>query len=178
MKKITQKNITFIKYNSYFMIIVAVISLFFILQDFYKSIQSVVPHYGWIYYMIRPIFAHKISELYIGYCWFFIAILSNYEKINMYPSWMPKIHYAKILYYSAIGMIPAIILAVYAWTQINFGTHQLSTNYMPLVETTNQLEVFVWRYYLAALVIAGGFYLKVMYKKAIILLTDIPDKTK
>ena len=70
-------------------------------------------------------------------------------------------------------MIPEMILAVYAWTQINFGTHAVSTNYLPRIATTDQLEIFVWRYYLAAVVIAAAVYIKVMYKKGIEFLLEM-----
>lgn len=55
-----------------------------------------------------------------------------------------------------------MILATYAWTIVNLGTSPLTTDYQPLVFRE---DGWVWRYYLAALIIAGAAFVPVATSK-------------
>lgn len=161
------KSKQFVKANSTFMIVVGMIAFFFIFLDFYKSIVKSIPMYGITGYLIGAIFHHKISEMIIGFCWFYVSIMKNYEKLGEFPSWMSEKRYGKFLYYSSIVMVFATVEAMYAWTLVNFGTHSTTTNYKPLIFNKDPLEVFVWRYYLAGLVVVGIIYVIQMMKKGL-----------
>ncbi len=162
----------FMKANITFMIVVGCIAFFFIFFDFYKSIVKSIPVYGLNGYLIGAIFHHKVSEIIIGFCWFFVSIMKNYEKMGELPKLIPKERYGKFLYYSSIVMIFAVVEATYAWTLVNLGTHVTTTNYKPLIFDRDPVEVFVWRYYLAALVVVGGIYIVQMMKKGLKLMEE------
>lgn len=147
--------------------IVGGIAFCILIWDFARTWLETSSRFGHLHYFARPIFAHKISELYIATCWVFISLMNQFEKMGEYPHWMQQKTYSTFLIYSSVGMIVATVIATYAWTQINFGTHVSSTNYEPLIFSENTLEVLVWRYYLAALVVSGGVYIVCMYKKGL-----------
>ena len=157
--QIPEKKLKFLKMNTYFMLVVITIAIFFLLKDFYESIIASIPKLGVVGYLTGPIFAHKISELYIGGWWVFVSMVSNYDKLGIMPTWITEKNYLKLLYLSAFGMIPAIILATYSWTIINLGTSPLTTNYTPLPLIKGQGEAMVWKYYLAVVILAGAGYI-------------------
>lgn len=154
-----------LRLNNIFMAIAGLIALFFLLQDFYHSVVRSLPTMGAVGYLTGPIFIHKISELIIGGCWFFVAFMSNQENAGLWPAWMPHERYGTFLRYSAVAVSVATVMATYAWTITNLGTSPLTTDFTPL--SLRPGEALVWRYYLGVLVVAGVIYTLVMGRKGL-----------
>lgn len=138
--------------NDAVLLIVGLAGLFFLLRDFYLSASNDIPVLGWAGYVTGPIFMHKVSEILLLILWGPVVWVSNYENSGLYPRNMPAERYYKWLRFSLIVAPMQIVLATYAWTIVNLGTSPLTTNYQPL---SLGEEGWVWRYYLAAIIVAG-----------------------
>ncbi|RMH72012.1 MAG: hypothetical protein D6675_05370 [Gemmatimonadetes bacterium] len=136
-------------------VLAVLIGGFFILRDFYLHAVRFLPELGVAGYLMHPIFCHKISELIIAGSWLFVAFMANHERARRYPSWMPPDRYQTVLKFTGIANLVAVILATYAWTVVNLGTSPSTTNFTPLVFRENG---WVWRYYLALLIIAAALH--------------------
>lgn len=138
--------------NDRILLVVLAIGLFFLLRDFFLSAAKDIPTLGVIGYLTGPIFTHKLSEILLLVFWMPVIWVSNYEMAGVYPNNMPPVRYYRILRYFLLVAPIQVMLATYAWTIVNLGTSPLTTNYEPLVYGE---DGWVWRYYLAAVIIAG-----------------------
>jgi hypothetical protein len=145
------------------MVSIVVIAGAFLLWDFYLSAAKDIPNIGMLGYLTGPMFTHKLSEIIIAGVWLWFAHMYNAEQANLWPSWMPPERYRRSLLFTAAAVFGATVLATYSWTIINLGTSARTTN---LADPPGIGEDWiVWRYYLGAVVMAGGAYLIVAMKK-------------
>ncbi|GIV98807.1 hypothetical protein [Roseiflexus sp.] len=150
--------------NDIVLLVVCIVGLFFLGRDFYLSASKDIPHLGWLGYVTGPIFAHKISEILLLGLWLPIVWMSNYENSGLYPNSMPPAKYYRLLRYQLLIAPIQIILATYAWTIVNLGTSSLTTDYSPLIFRE---DGWVWRYYLAIVIVAGAVFIPFASNKAI-----------
>jgi len=150
--------------NDIVFLLVVIVGLFFLGRDFYLSASKDIPHLGWLGYITGPIFAHKFSEILLLVLWLPIAWISNYENSGLYPNSMSPAKYYRLLRYLLLIAPIQITLATYSWTIVNFGTSSLTTDYSPLIFGE---DGWVWRYYLAIVIIAGAIFIPFASHKAI-----------
>lgn len=154
-----------LRWNDMLILSIVLVAGPFILRDLFLSFAKDVPRLGVLGYVTGPIFAHKLSEIFIAGAWIWFAFMYNHEKSNLYPSWMPPQRYQRSLHVTAIVMLWSTVLATYAWTILNFGTSVRTTN---LADPPGIGEEWlVWRYYLGAVVIAGGAYVMLAVGKIV-----------
>ncbi len=156
---------TELRYANIMMLVVTLVASIFLVWDFYISIAKDVPSLGILGYLTGPIFAHKLSEILIAGVWLWFAFMYNHEKANLWPRWMPQYLYYRFLHLTAIVALWAMVLATYAWTILNLGTSAQTTN----IANPPGIGVdgLAWRYYLGALVIAGGIYVMLAMRKIV-----------
>ncbi len=99
-----------------------------------------------------------------------VVWISNYENANCYPAKMPVERYYKLLRILIFVAPIQIILSTYAWTITNFGTSVMTTNYEPLIFRE---DGWVWRYYLAILIIAGTIFVPFANQKVMKLFNHV-----
>ncbi len=139
------------------------VGVFFLMSDLYRSVSMSIPKLGIVGYITGPMFAHKISEILLLLLWLPVAWVSNYEMSGLYPTRMPPERYYRLLRFLLFLAPFQVVLATYSWTIVNLGTSPLTTNYQPLVFGA---DGWVWRYYLAAVIIAGAAYTPFAARKA------------
>lgn len=159
--------------NDRVLFVVVVVGVVFLLYDFYRSIIIGVPRSGVIGYIIGPIFVHKISEILLLLLWLPIVWVSNYEMSNLYPARMPPERYYRLLRFLLFLAPLQIIMATYSWTIVNLGTSPLTTNEQPLIFGEHG---WVWRYYLAAVIIAGAAYIPFAVRKVVTLAVQLSQR--
>lgn len=142
--------------NDIVLLVVILVGFFFLGRDFYLFASRDLPKLGWIGFFTSPIFAHKVSEILLLILWLPSVWVSNYENSGAYPKAMPAAKYHRILRFLLFLAPLQIILATYAWTIVNFGTSSLTTDFTPLIFRE---DGWVWRYYLAILVLAGAAFI-------------------
>lgn len=156
--------------NDRILLVVVIIGLFFLLRDFYLSAIKDIPLLGWQGYITGPIFAHKVSEILLLILWLPSVWVFNYENSGLYPVKMPPAKYQRLLRYLLLIAPVQIVLATYAWTIVNLGTSPLTTDYHPLIFGE---DGWVWRYYLAILIVAGAVFVAFASHKAIRLTVEV-----
>lgn len=149
--------------NDIVLLVVVIVGLFFLGRDFYLSASKDIPHLGWLGYITGPIFTHKISEILLLGLWIPIAWMSNYENSGLYPNSMSPAKYYRLLRYLLLIAPIQIVLATYAWTIVNLGTSSLTTDYSPLIFGE---DGWIWRYYLAIVIVAGAVFIPFASNKA------------
>lgn len=159
--------------NDRVLFVVVVVGVVFLMYDFYRSISIGVPKSGFIGYLIGPIFAHKISEILLLLLWLPAAWVSNYEIAGLYPAKMPPERYYRLLRFLLFLAPLQVILATYSWTIVNLGTSPLTTNYQPLIFGE---DGWVWRYYLAAVIIVGAAYIPFAVRKVVRLAIQLSQR--
>jgi hypothetical protein len=154
---------TQLRYANYTMLSIVSVAGAFLLWDVYLSIAKDVPRLGVFGYVTGPMFAHKLSEIVIAGAWLWFALMYNHEKAKLWPAWMTTARYHRSLHLTAIVVLCATVLATYSWTILNLGTSARTTN---LAEPPGiGEEGFVWRYYLAGVIIAGVAYVMFAMRK-------------
>ncbi len=157
--------------NDRVLLFVVLVGGFFLMSDLYRSVRIGVPKLGIIGYITGPIFAHKISEILLLLLWLPVVWVSNYEMSGLYPTRMPPERYYRLLRFLLFLAPLQVILATYSWTIVNLGTSPLTTNYQPLIFGE---DGWVWRYYLAAVIIAGAAYIPFAARKVVALAVQLP----
>ncbi|MCB0303766.1 MAG: hypothetical protein KDI38_08305 [Calditrichaeota bacterium] len=153
------------KQNNIILLMVAGIGGCFLLYDLYGSIIGHLRQHDLLSYWVSPIFAHKISELIIGYAWILAGALYNFAKANYWPAWISPKRYR--LYLQVTSALTGIfsIVATYAWVTIMLGTSAHTTDYIPISMREGE-DAVVWGVYLGCLILAGLVYTLLMSRKS------------
>ena len=148
---------------NYTMLIIVSIACVFLAWDFSHSVAKDVPRIGVVGYVTGPMFSHKVSEVLIAGAWLWFAALHNFEKADLWPSWLPPERRRRSLHVTAIVVLWATVAATYAWTILNLGTSARTTN---IVDPPGIGEDgLVWRADLGAVVLAGGAYVMFAFRR-------------
>lgn len=161
--------------NDKVLLFVVIVGFLFLLSDLYRSANVGIPKLGVINYLTGPIFAHKISEILLLFLWLPIAWVSNYERSGLYPNKMPRERYYRLLRFQLFLAPFQVVLATFSWTIVNLGTSPSTTDYQPLIFGE---DGWIWRYYLAAVIIAGIAYLPFAAHKAIALAVQKSEEAR
>lgn len=152
-----------VRLSSYMFLVAIPLGNLAFFWDFFLSATKDIPTLGVLGYLTGPIFAHKLSEILIVNAWLWFAYMMFAERTQRWPTWMPAHRYYRSLYFIALVVLWATVLAAYAWTILNFGTSARTTNLA--VPPGLGEDAIVWRYYLAAVVVAGGAYVMLVLTK-------------
>jgi len=158
--------------NDIALLVVAIVGLIFLVRDFYLSASKDIPHLGWLGYITGPIFAHKTSEILLLTLWLPSVWMFNYENSGLHPSIMPPAKYYRLLRFLLLIAPIQIVLATYAWTIVNLGTSSLTTDYSPLIFGE---DGWIWRYYLAIVIVAGAVFIPFASHKAMQLAIEVSN---
>jgi hypothetical protein len=158
--------------NDRVLLVVVIVGLFFLLRDFYLSASRDIPTLGAIGYISGPIFAHKVSEILLLVLWFPVVWMFNYEVSGLYPDKMSPARYHRWLQWLLLVAPIQIVLATYAWTVVNLGTSPSTTGFQPLVFGA---DGWVWRYYLAVVIVAGMAFIPFVSRKVARLAVQISE---
>lgn len=154
-----------VKQNNIILLIVAGIGGCFLLYDLYSSIIGHLRQHDLLSYWVSPIFAHKISELIIGYAWILAGALYNFEKANFWPAWITPKRYRLYLQITSALTGFFTIVATYAWVTILLGTSAHTTDFRPITMREDE-DAAVWGIYLGCLILAGLIYTLMMSRKS------------
>ncbi len=138
----------------------------FLIQNLYRSIVQDVPQVGWTGYLTGPVFVHKVSEFLLLAVWIPYVWLLNHELAGVWPERLSVAGAIRLLRGLQILALLQVVLATYAWTLANLGTHPLTTGVTPLALGEGG---WVWTYYLAALIVAGAAFVPLATGKALVL---------